>query len=259
MPLISLAMIVKNEEATLAHCLKSAKPLVDEMVIVDTGSTDKTIDIAREFGAQVHHFKWRDDFAAARNESLKYCKGDWVLILDADEAIDPLDYKKIINACKNPRADAYQLIHRHYTQKMSGGIFGNSAKPNNTNYCEGKNLPYYADAQVARLARMFKGLSYSSSIHETLEPSLLSQSRAIAGLDSVIHHYGKLFSDREEHKKQYYFTLARQEAEKKPTDEWAQHNLMLPGWFALKRLFPDKKTYLMTNKLVDSTIVSHSV
>jgi len=180
MSLISLAMIVKNEEATLAHCLESVKSLVDEMIIVDTGSSDRTIDIAREFGAQIYHFKWCDDFAAARNESLKFCKGDWVLILDADEAIDPLDHKKIINACKNPWADAYQLFHRHYTQKMSGGIFGNSAQPNNTNYCEGKNLPFYADARAARLARMFKGLSYSSSIHETFEPSLLSQGKAIA-------------------------------------------------------------------------------
>jgi len=79
--MISLAMIVKNEEATLAHCLESVKPLVDEMVIVDTGSTDKTIEIAGSFGAKIYHFDWCDDFSAARNESLKHCTGDWVLIL----------------------------------------------------------------------------------------------------------------------------------------------------------------------------------
>ena len=80
--MISLAMIVKDEQATLAHSLESVSRLVDEMIIVDTGSSDGTIDIAKNFGAQVHHFKWRDDFAAARNESLKHCTGDWALILD---------------------------------------------------------------------------------------------------------------------------------------------------------------------------------
>ncbi|MDR0498368.1 MAG: glycosyltransferase family 2 protein, partial [Holophagales bacterium] len=104
MPLISLAMIVKDEEAVLAHCLKSVEGLVDEIIIVDTGSRDKTLDIAQAFGAQVHHFKWCDDFAAARNESLKYCVNPWILILDADEAIDPLDYEKIKDACLHPVA-----------------------------------------------------------------------------------------------------------------------------------------------------------
>lgn len=82
-------MIVKNEEASLPTCLGSVKDAVDEMIVLDTGSTDRTKDIAREFGAKVYHFKWCDDFAAARNESLKYVQGDWILILDADEVLVP--------------------------------------------------------------------------------------------------------------------------------------------------------------------------
>ena len=78
---VSLCMIVKNEEAYLADCLASAKPFVDEMVIVDTGSTDRTVEIAERFGAKVFHFPWCDDFAAARNESLRHASGDWILVL----------------------------------------------------------------------------------------------------------------------------------------------------------------------------------
>lgn len=82
-------MIVKDEESTLSKCLKSAKKFVDEIVILDTGSTDKTVKIAEGYGAKVHHFEWSDDFSAARNQALKYVTGDWVLVLDADEILAP--------------------------------------------------------------------------------------------------------------------------------------------------------------------------
>ncbi|MBP5974452.1 glycosyltransferase family 2 protein, partial [Brasilonema sp. CT11] len=80
-------MIVKNEEATLSKCLGSVKNVVDEMVVLDTGSTDSTPQIAEKFGAKVHHFEWCNDFSAARNEALKYVTGDWILVLDADETL----------------------------------------------------------------------------------------------------------------------------------------------------------------------------
>lgn len=85
--MISLCMIVKDEATTLPKCLGSVKNVVDEIIILDTGSTDKTPDIAKQFGAKVHHFKWCNDFSAARNDALKYVTGDWVLVLDADETL----------------------------------------------------------------------------------------------------------------------------------------------------------------------------
>ncbi len=85
---LSLCMIVKNEEPFLPQVLTSVKNIVDEMVILDTGSTDRTVEIAKEFGARVHHFQWCNDFSAARNEVLNYVQGDWVLVLDADEVLN---------------------------------------------------------------------------------------------------------------------------------------------------------------------------
>ncbi len=82
---ISAALIVKDEERCLARCLASLAGLVDEVVVVDTGSTDCTVGIARAHGAVVHAFAWCDDFAAARNAALAHTTGDWVLMLDADE------------------------------------------------------------------------------------------------------------------------------------------------------------------------------
>ncbi len=84
---LSLCMIVKDEATTLPKCLGSVKNVVDEIIVLDTGSTDKTPDIAKQFGAEVHHFKWCNDFSAARNDALKYVTGDWILVLDADETL----------------------------------------------------------------------------------------------------------------------------------------------------------------------------
>lgn len=84
---VALVMIVRNEERCIERCLRSAMPFVDEMIVLDTGSTDDTVRIARAMGAQVHHFTWIDDFGAARNAALGYSSARWNLMLDADEWI----------------------------------------------------------------------------------------------------------------------------------------------------------------------------
>lgn len=92
LPTLALCMIVKDEAATLGTCLASVRGLVDEIVVVDTGSSDATLTIARAAGARVEVFPWCDDFAAARNAALSYCTADWVLVLDADEVLDPVAF-----------------------------------------------------------------------------------------------------------------------------------------------------------------------
>ena len=85
---LSLCMIVKNEEKNLGSCLDSIKDIVDEMIILDTGSSDNTVQIAKSFGAEIHNFEWCNDFSAARNESIKFARGKWILWMDADEQFD---------------------------------------------------------------------------------------------------------------------------------------------------------------------------
>jgi tetratricopeptide (TPR) repeat protein len=86
---ISACMIVKNEEKLLSTCLKSIKDYVDEIIIVDTGSTDQTVPIAESFGAQVYHHPWENNFSKHRNQSFGYAKGDWIFYIDADEELLP--------------------------------------------------------------------------------------------------------------------------------------------------------------------------
>ena len=105
---LSLCMIVKDEEAALPKCLGSVKSVVDEMVVLDTGSSDRTCHIANKYGAKVHQFQWCNDFSAARNEALKYVTGDWILVLDADETLT----QKIVPQLKEViQQEEYLLIN----------------------------------------------------------------------------------------------------------------------------------------------------
>ncbi|WEK53896.1 MAG: glycosyltransferase family 2 protein [Candidatus Cohnella colombiensis] len=103
-------MIVRNEEAKLQRCLSSVAPYVDEMIIVDTGSTDQTIAIATMFGAKIAHYEWINDFAAARNYALSLSSSRWNIVLDADEYIEQFDVEAINQFMQEHRAVG--RIHR---------------------------------------------------------------------------------------------------------------------------------------------------
>lgn len=109
---LSFCAIVKDEETTLPDCLNSVKDVVDEMVVLDTGSTDNTVAVAESLGAKVHRYQWNNDFAAARNESLKYVQGDWVLVLDADEQLVPAIAPKLKQAIETDDYIAINLLRQ---------------------------------------------------------------------------------------------------------------------------------------------------
>ncbi len=109
---ISLCMIVKNEELVLRRCLASVKDLVDEIIIVDTGSTDKTKEIAKDFTDKIYDFEWVDDFAKARNFAFSKGTGDYLMWLDADDVIENEDREKFLNFKKNELVDDSISIYR---------------------------------------------------------------------------------------------------------------------------------------------------
>ena len=85
---LSACLIVKNEEQRLAQCLDSLRSLANEIIVVDTGSSDRTVTIAQEYQARVFHFAWNDDFSQARNYAIAQAKGEWILVIDADELLE---------------------------------------------------------------------------------------------------------------------------------------------------------------------------
>jgi|GEM_PF-3793579 len=111
---ISACLIVKNEARCLARCLNSLQGLVDEIVVVDTGSTDETVEIAERFGAKIGRFEWCDDFAAARNAALDLATGEWILSVDADEWLESDETRRTIVECVNDRPKdswAFRMIN----------------------------------------------------------------------------------------------------------------------------------------------------
>lgn len=98
---ISLCMIVKDEEKVLGRCLQSVQDIVDQIIIVDTGSIDKTKDIAKEYNAEIYEFQWVDDFSKARNYAFSKAKEDFILWLDADDVIMETDARKLQHLKEN--------------------------------------------------------------------------------------------------------------------------------------------------------------
>ncbi|MBN1832749.1 MAG: glycosyltransferase [Deltaproteobacteria bacterium] len=121
-------MIVRNEERYLADCLESVNDFVDEMIIVDTGSTDRTVEIAQIFGARVYHHLWENDFSKHRNQSIGYAKGDWILWMDADEQLEPDGGKVLRKAIANTDADSLMVTMVCYFENRTRQSWNNSIK-----------------------------------------------------------------------------------------------------------------------------------
>jgi len=121
-----LTMIVKNEAATLDHCLTSVQDLVDEIVVVDTGSHDATPNIARRHGAHLFEMPWPDSFAAARNESIRHATGQWLLWLDADEYLNEANRDKLRTLLGSLPDDntAYVMQQRSGRKRCQEPLFG---------------------------------------------------------------------------------------------------------------------------------------
>jgi len=149
---LSIGMIVKNEEKNLPGCLNALRPLLDnipsELIITDTGSTDKTADIAREFTDKVYGFEWVDDFAAARNFGLQKCVGEWFMFLDADEVFD---------------GDMSEMIEFFTNRRLRKGY--NSATHLRKDYTNADKTTWNMSAE-SRLVRLQNGIKFVNPIHE---------------------------------------------------------------------------------------------
>ena len=231
---LSLSMIVKNEAKNLPRCLESIKGLVDEIVIVDTGSTDDTVKIAESYGAKVGYFEWCNDFSAARNASLDLCTGDWVLILDADEAIDKMDHDAIRNAMYDNDYPAYNFILRNYFNSASCATFDKAAVRNQSGYEEGREYPYCADSQVMRMFRRSPEIRWEGRVHELFCRHLTERGIHTGHTNSVIHHYGKMDAEREGNKKALYYELAEEDLKSRPGDPQYLFNLAVQAYAAEK-------------------------
>ena len=134
MPTIALSMIVKNAAGDLSECLESVAGIVDEIVVADSGSSDESIEIARKRGAKTLSIPWENDYAKARNLSLAQVTSDWVLMLDADERLDPDARHKLPPLLANRSVAGYQVTIRNYVADASKKIWDRPSHPNDGSY-----------------------------------------------------------------------------------------------------------------------------
>jgi GT2 family glycosyltransferase/lipopolysaccharide biosynthesis regulator YciM len=222
---ISLCMIVKNEEKNIGRCLLNLKTLVDEMIIVDTGSSDRTKSLAGIFGAKVYDFEWNNDFSTARNFSLSKACGDWILIMDADEVISPRDFsalKKIIKA-KKLKALAFSLVTRNYHTYTN--IVG--LTPNDHRYIDEEAGYGWVPSGKVRLFKNGLNIKFDYPVHEAVEPSLKKIQAIIAKCPVPVHHYGKLDLARDLKKGQDYYYLGVKKLEESPDNAKALFELAI--------------------------------
>jgi len=202
-PTVSLCLICKNDEKHLARCLASALPVADEIIVVDTGSSDRTAQIAEVFGAKVFDFAWTNDFAEARNQYLDRADGDWILVLDADEALSSLDYENIRCTTAHPPATAYNVVTRNYTANVTTIGW----KPNQGQYPAEEAGNGWVPTWKVRLFPNDRRIRYHFPVHEMVEPSLKQLAIPIVNWEVPVHHYGNLDREKVDGKHQTYYDL----------------------------------------------------
>ncbi len=220
---LSVCMIVKNEEQQIARCLTSLKPVADEMVVVDTGSTDRTREIATALGAQVHDFPWTNDFSEARNYSMSKARGQWILVHDADEVISSRDYGKLRALLDQdpPKPVAYSLITRNYsTDSVYEGWTANTGE-----YPDEEAGKGWFPSPKVRLLINDERFRFENPIHELLEPSLKRAGAEIRTCDVVVHHYGPTDQARGQTKAEMYYLIGRKKLEADGNTEAALREL----------------------------------
>ena len=201
---LSLCMIMRDEEEHLARCLTSVQGVVDEIVIVDTGSVDRSVEIAESFGARVLHEEWRGDFAAPRNTSIDAATGDWILVLDADEEL--VDGARLRDLLHDEDIEGYCLREVNFIGEERG-----------------------IESVVNSAFRLFRNrpaYRYSGALHEqimgTVDPAGGACTRFV-GIE--IHHYGYLEpTNRAKEKTDRNMAIVMEEVARKPTDSFTLFN-----------------------------------
>ena len=197
---ISLCMIVRDEEAVLGRCLAAAAPAVDEIIVVDTGSTDRTIEIATEYGARVIEHAWTGSFAEARNVSFDAATGDWILYLDADEELVADDVAPLRALAGQTWREAFYLVETSYTGELGDG-----------------------QAMVHNALRLFRNrpeYRFTGRLHEQISQTLPTYNPGRVDQSAVrVTHYGYLGSVRaaKEKSARNVELLERQARESAPT------------------------------------------
>ncbi len=204
MSTLSVCCLARNEELFLPKMLASVRDIADEIIVLDTGSTDATIELAKAFGARVEIAEWGEDFGAMRNKLLGYATKDWVLMLDADEQITPENSDRIQQAILKAGKAYSCTVMNIFPYQIIKSLLPMSA---------------------TRLFRRDLGLVYSERIHESVDISLRKLTLMPLQSEIEIHHHG--FTDAKPLRRMRNRRSFEAELNKNPTDSYVRTHLAL--------------------------------
>lgn len=184
---LSLCTIVKNEADQLADFLESIHSAVDEIILVDTGSTDATRKIAQRYGCKIFSFPWIDDFSAARNFSIDQASGEWALILDPDERIAIDDIHQLRQLIINNAVGGYRFTIRSYSNSLSERFRWLRCEGE---YSEEKDYPVWTSSSQIRLFRRLSNIRFTGEVYENTDHSFYDNNLILHTSPIPIHHYG---------------------------------------------------------------------
>ena len=232
---LGLCVIAKNAEETIQECMASVAGLVDAVVLVDTGSTDQTVNRARGAGATVVFHPWSGSFAEARNAALEATSTDWVLVLDADEELDAGAHDWIRAELAAPSADGYTVPVRNYLQPWEEPDVNFLEVPPGEQHPRAPEARLYFKSEVCRLYRRSPEIAYEGTIHEQVEYKMLRQGLRIGRAGFFIHHFGWYLIDDAnlKRKRVLYCDLLAAKTRERPEDAqvWMQYGDALCAWF----------------------------
>ncbi len=218
---ISLCMIVRDEEDHIAQCIESVRDVVTEIIVVDTGSRDRTVEIAERYGARVVRHAWQDDFAAARNAGLDVAQSDWIFVLDADEVIAAADHDELRGIVSVEEPVAYRFVTRNYGNdpELAGWVPCTA----DDRYSRG-----FAGWHPSVKVRMFPnglGIRFSGRVHELVRDSVGRLGMPRRTTDTPVHHYGRGPGGLPTRKRVQYLELGRKKVADNPSDPKAHFEL----------------------------------
>ncbi|WP_103670870.1 glycosyltransferase [Pseudanabaena sp. BC1403] len=206
--ILSACLIVKNEEQRLPQCLESLRSLADEIIIVDTGSSDHTVAIAKKYQARVFHFEWCDDFSQARNYAIAQVKGKWILVIDADEVLEQSEIATLQEVMQREDCLAVNLLRSEI---------------------DAKQAPY---SLVLRLFRNHPAIKFTGFYHESIDQSVVALQAQepdwqVLNVEvPVLLHYGYTDSEIQlKHKYEFAKQLMHKHLEAFPNDSYMLNKL----------------------------------
>jgi glycosyltransferase involved in cell wall biosynthesis len=223
MTALTVSMIVRDAQAFLAACLESVQALKPEILIADTGSTDGTMDIAREFGARLIQIPWQNDFAEARNRALAEATGEWILSLDADEQLDATTAAHIPALLENKAVAGFQVTIRNYVNSVNERIWDEAPKPNDSLLSSAAAYPAFVEHENIRLFRRSPEIRFVGRVHESVGPRIREVRGALGRANFFIHHFGfAIDAAAKARKNDVYREMGRQKLREFPKD-WQAH------------------------------------